>query len=248
MTAITLDKVTKQYGTKRLFTDVHHTFHPGTITALTGPSGSGKSTLLNCIGTLATPDTGTITATVGANDVEAPGDGHKGDGHKRDAHKGDGPISVTSLRRGGRRRFRRDLVGYLFQDYALVPDRTVADNIAFALPSAGLRGLLPATRAQRRRIIADALNQVGLEGYADRPVHELSGGEQQRVALARILVKRPSLVLADEPTGALDQANGDMVLHHLRAIADRGATVIIATHDPRVVAAADAHLDLATMQ
>ena len=226
MTTITLDAVSKQYGTKRLFADVHHRFTPGTITALTGPSGSGKSTLLNCIGTLAAPDAGTITAIPDGRD----------------------PISVTALRRGGRRRFRRDIVGYLFQDYALVPDRTVADNIAFALPSAGPRGLLPGTRAARRTTIAEALGQVGLAGYAARPVHELSGGEQQRVALARILVKRPSLVLADEPTGALDQDNGDMVLRHLRTIADDGATVIIATHDPRVVDAADEHLDLAAMR
>lgn len=92
--------------------------------------------------------------------------------------------------------------------------------------------------------IDTALTAVGLEGYASREVYALSGGEQQRVAVTRLLLRTPSLILADEPTGALDAANRDVVLQHLRTLADDGATVLISTHDPAVTEFSDAEIRL----
>lgn len=108
------------------------------------------------------------------------------------------------------RKYRRDYVGYLFQDYALIPDQTVYDNINLA---ARPNKILP-TKAMLTQI-AQALDQVGLAGYERRQVCELSGGEQQRVAIARLLVRPPKVVLADEPTGALDHDNSLRVIGHL---------------------------------
>lgn len=203
---IAVSGLTKSFGHRTLWRDVAFTCTRGSITALTGPSGSGKSTLLNCIGTLDTADSGTITA-AGKNIQE---------------------LSSTK-----RRKFRKNTLGFLFQDYALIPDKTVEYNLRLAT----------VTKQQRARIDS-ALDTVGLPGYRKRMVHELSGGEQQRVALARILARQPEIILADEPTGALDPANGHNVVRQLRDLADLGATVIIATHTAEVRDAADQHLDL----
>ena len=108
------------------------------------------------------------------------------------------------------RKYRRDYVGYLFQDYALIPDQTVYENINLV---ARPNKILP-TKAMLTQI-AQALDQVGLAGYERRQVCELSGGEQQRVAIARLLVRPPKVVLADEPTGVLDHDNSLRVIGHL---------------------------------
>ena len=135
------------------------------------------------------------------------------------------------------RKYRRDYVGYLFQDYALIPDQSVYDNISLA--------------AQPNRIfkskallgkVTEVLSQVGLAGYERRQVCELSGGEQQRVAIARLLVRPPRVVLADEPTGALDHDNSLRVINHLRELADGGACVVVATHSDMVAGSADQHI------
>lgn len=135
------------------------------------------------------------------------------------------------------RRFRRTELGYLFQNYALIEDATVEANLKVALRAKKLRG------GAARTAMQEALEQVGLQGRLLDPVAQLSGGEQQRVALARLLVRSPSLVLADEPTGALDETNRDRVIKHLRMIADHGAVVLIATHDHDVQEACDNALD-----
>ena len=92
----------------------------------------------------------------------------------------------------------------------------------------------------------EALERVGLGGYSQRQVHELSGGEQQRVALARILAKNPPVILADEPTGALDAENARLIVRYLRQLAETGSVIVIATHDPMVVAACDHHYDVSS--
>lgn len=143
-------------------------------------------------------------------------------------------VEGTDVTRIGARRarlYRRDVVGYLFQSYGLIETASVADNLAV-------------TRAPRREF-DDVLTRVGMAGRSREPVHHLSGGEQQRVALARLLLKRPRVVLADEPTGALDQGNGAMVVGMLRELADAGCTVLVATHSRDVAAACDAVVDLA---
>ncbi|MFV2199184.1 ABC transporter ATP-binding protein, partial [Nocardiopsis sp. LOL_012] len=175
---ITVRDLSKSFGPRTLWQGLDLDLPPGQVLALTGPSGAGKTTLLNCLGLLESPTGGTI------------------------AYQG---RDLTRLRAGGRRRFRRDHLGYLFQNYALMENATVRENLDVA--------------RRDRPAQAEALERVGLAGRAKERVHHLSGGEQQRVALARLLVKRPSLVLADEPTGALDEGNGRMVIDTLRAMA-----------------------------
>ena len=137
------------------------------------------------------------------------------------------------------RKYRRDYVGYLFQDYALISDQTVYDNINLAA-----RLNKNPTKAMFTQI-AQALDQVGLAGYERRQVCELSGGEQQRVAIARLLVRPPKVVLADEPTGALDHDNSLRVIAHLRDLADGGASVVVATHSDLVADSANQHIKVA---
>ncbi|WP_067609087.1 ABC transporter ATP-binding protein [Nocardiopsis listeri] len=128
--------------------------------------------------------------------------------------------------------FRRERVGFVFQSYNLIDALTAVQNT-----------LLPARLARRRLGREDALKaleEVGLRDRADRRPHQLSGGEQQRVAIARAVLTRPSVICADEPTGALDLARGRQVLDHLRAVVDtHGRTVLVVTHDPTVATRAD---------
>ncbi len=190
--------LTMAYGSRTLWTGLDMSVKSGRLVALTGPSGSGKSTLLNCLGLLERPTAGSILF----------------DGR-----------ALTGLHPGAARRFRRDALGYLFQNYALVENATIAQNLQVALKARGRRG------AQAQQAMSEALERVGLPGRQGEQVSRLSGGEQQRVAVARLLVKEPKLVLADEPTGALDRFNTEVVVGLLRAMAEQGACVVIATHD-----------------
>lgn len=196
------------FGSRQLWTDVCLEAEPGQMMALIGASGSGKSTLLNCIGALDRPTSGSIT------------------------WKG---ADVTRANARQRRLLRKNELGYLFQNYALVENATIAQNINYAVV-----GPWP----WLRRAYPTELSMVGLSGRHNEPVYQLSGGEQQRVALARIIAKRPGLILADEPTGALDAANGASVVEILRTLAQAGATVVIATHNPSVSEACDLELNL----
>lgn len=199
------------FGDRTLWRDLNIEADSGTMTALVGPSGSGKSTLLNCIGLLARPSSGRIEF----------------DGR-----------DLTALGPGGARRFRRDELGYLFQNYALIEDATVHENLAVAMRARRRRG------SAAREAMVQALQTVGLDGRLDERIARLSGGEQQRVALARLLLRQPRLVLADEPTGALDQPNTEAVIGLLRRLADDGACVLIATHDDWVRSACDTSITL----
>lgn len=191
---LSVRNASKSFGKRVLWSDVNLEVVAGEMLALRGASGSGKSTLLNCIGMLDDLDSGVIRI----------------DG--ADAAK----LSGRAVRK-----LRRESVGYLFQDYALVDDATVAQN----LDAAARPRLL-----QRRRPFAETLESVGLGGRERSKVYELSGGEQQRVALARLLVRPTRLVLADEPTAALDEANAAVVMTLLRHLAESGCAVVIATH------------------
>ncbi|WP_329161924.1 ATP-binding cassette domain-containing protein [Streptomyces sp. NBC_01717] len=194
-------KLSKKFGTRTLWSDVTTTVNRGEMVAIVGPSGSGKSTLLNCIGLLDKPDGGEIR------------------------YEGK---DITRFGRGETRRFRRDVLGYLFQNYALIENATVAVNLGVAVkPRRALQGATGVS-------ISEALDRVGLAGREEEKIHHLSGGEQQRVALARLMVKQPALVLADEPTGALDHTNATAVIGILREMSDSGCAVVIATHDDRV--------------
>ena len=211
---ITVSNLTKSFHKQPpLWENLSFDVPPHSITALTGPSGSGKSTLLNCIGALETPDSGSIQVF---------------------------GTEVTKLGYRKARKYRHDYVGYLFQDYALIPDQTVYDNINLA---ARPNQIFPSKAMLTQ--VAEVLEQVGLAGYERRQVCELSGGEQQRVAIARLLVRPPKVVLADEPTGALDYDNSLRVIGHLRDLADGGASVVVATHSDLVAGSADQHMKVA---
>ncbi|WP_155361987.1 ABC transporter ATP-binding protein [Acrocarpospora macrocephala] len=203
--------LTKSFGVRALWKELSFDLSRGQMLALTGPSGSGKSTLLNCLGVLESVDDGEIL--VNGQDI-------------------------TRFGRHQARRFRRDILGYLFQNYALIENATIAQNLDVAL--AAIRPWW------RRPDYNEALERVGLGGRGKEMVFRLSGGEQQRVALARLIVKQPSLVLADEPTGALDEENGRVVVSALREMAQAGCAVVVATHNKDVVAACDDLLSVGT--
>lgn len=148
-------------------------------------------------------------------------------------------VDGTDVPRRSARRFRRDRLGYLFQSYALIESATIRQNLDVVL-----RARDRLRRADTRRRQAEALEAVGLEGREATPVFTLSGGEQQRVALARLVLKQPSVILADEPTGALDAANARMVVATLRSFADRGASVVVATHSDEVMESCDRVVDV----
>ena len=207
---ITINNLTKRFGDHLVWEGLSTQFDAGHLHALTGPSGAGKTTLLNCVGLLEQPTTGTILLD------NQP---------------------LTDIPTRAQQRYRRNRLGYLFQNYALIDNATVTFNLRIALGPGHLT-------ASRKRTIASALDAVGLAGYQQRPIYELSGGEQQRVALARLIVKKADIILADEPTGALDDDNAAMVITTLRTMANNGATVLIATHNHTVINACDTHLDI----
>ncbi|MDT7784096.1 MAG: putative transport system ATP-binding protein [Pseudonocardiales bacterium] len=139
--------------------------------------------------------------------------------------------SLQSLSRKQLAAWRRRRIGYVFQDLNLIASLTAAENVALPLDLDGVR--------KSRRQAEDALSEVDLDGYADRFPDEMSGGQQQRVAIARALIGERRLVLADEPTGALDSRTGETVLRLLRSKVDAGAAAVLVTHDARHAAWAD---------
>jgi ABC-type lipoprotein export system ATPase subunit len=176
--------------------DVSLDLQPKTLSALVGRSGCGKSTLLNLAGAMDTPTSGEVVL-AGA--------------------------STTSLDDAGLTRMRREVVGFVFQSFQLMPTLTVVENVE--LP------LLLARRDHARRSAEEMLAWVELEELAHRYPHQLSGGEMQRCAIARALVHGPRLLLADEPTGNLDTATGNVILSILARITElNGAAVLMATH------------------
>ncbi|HJX77986.1 ABC transporter ATP-binding protein [Glutamicibacter sp.] len=210
MSNIEVHGATKTFGSKTLFQNLTFSVPAGQMMAVMGTSGSGKSTLLNCIGLLEKLDAGSLT--VGGQQISAFSDKQQ-------------------------RYFRRDSLGYMFQNYALIENSTIRDNLEVALAASGKSKI-------RGADFDGALQRVGLAGRGKELVYSLSGGEQQRVALARLLVKLPAVVLADEPTGALDSTNESMVMNELRNIANAGATVLVATHSNVVMSHCDTVLDL----
>lgn len=176
---------------------------PGELVAVMGRSGSGKSTLLNIAGGLDVPTTGRVLI--------------------------DG-TDLGEMSRGERARLRRERIGYIFQDYNLVPTLTVAENIALPLELDG---------KDAGREVAELLAEFELEELSRRFPSEISRGQAQLVALARALITPGRIILADEPTGALDTRAGERVLEALRRRIDAGAAGILVTHESRYAAYAD---------
>jgi putative ABC transport system ATP-binding protein len=184
----------------------------GEMVAIMGPSGSGKSTLMHILGLLHAPDLN-----------HGPRPELRFDGR-----------DMVSLSDAERTRIRARRMGFVFQDFNLVPTMTALENVMLACDYAGIRG--PAARTAAR----EALDLVGLADRAGHRPAELSGGEQQRAAIARALVNRPSLILADEPTGNLDSERSAEVLALLRRFnREHGQTLVLVTHDEEVGLACD---------
>jgi putative ABC transport system ATP-binding protein len=196
-----LEHVSKTYRTTDVETaaldDLSLEVQPGEFLAVMGPSGCGKSTLLNILGLIDSPSSGSYW--FNGEDV---------------AQSSERALSVR----------RRAHVGFVFQNFNLIDDLNVADNVEVALLYLGLRS------AERRRRVAAALERVDLAHRARHLPRQLSGGQQQRVAIARALVAHPKLILADEPTGNLDTANGDAVMEMLAGVLNGGTTIVMVTH------------------
>lgn len=135
-------------------------------------------------------------------------------------------------------KFLREKISYLFQNFALIDEDTVNYNLEIALK------YLKASKAKKKEKIKEALKTVGLEGYEKRKVYELSGGEQQRVALARIMLKPSKIILADEPTGSLDEDNAKVIIKLLRGLNAGGKTIVIVTHDKHIAEQCDRVINL----
>ena len=178
----------------------------GEFVAIVGKSGSGKSTCMNIIGCLDVPTSGEYFL----------------DG------KNVGEMSKNELAE-----FRNAKLGFVFQQFNLLPKLNVLENVAVPLMYAGY------SRRQRREIASRALEQVGLGDKMKNLPNQLSGGQQQRVSIARALANRPSVILADEPTGALDSRTGREVWGILRDLHQEGNTVVLITHDNSIAAAAE---------
>lgn len=182
------------------------TVRAGELVAVMGPSGSGKSTLLTLSGGLDQPSSGKVL-------VEG--------------------VDLAELGNKGRARIRRTSVGYVFQDFNLIPALTAVENVALPRELDGER-----TAVARTAALA-ALEEVGISELADRFPDEMSGGQQQRVAIARAVIGERRLILADEPTGALDTETGEDILRLLRSRCDAGAAGVLVTHEARHAAWAD---------
>lgn len=199
----------KTFGEVRALDDVSFTVESGEWVSIMGPSGSGKTTLINILGGLDTP-------TEGAAVVDG--------------------VDVAHLDEQGLTRFRAEKIGFVFQQFHLVPYLTALENVMLAQ-------YFHSTTDEAEA--AEALRRIGL---GDRLTHlpsQLSGGEQQRVAVARALINHPKLILADEPTGNLDEANEQIVVHLLRELHTEGHTILMVTHDPSIGALADRRIELA---
>jgi putative ABC transport system ATP-binding protein len=208
--ALEISQVSKSYGegaaTVHALQGVDLTVLPGELVAIMGPSGSGKSTLLTIAGTLEDATEGTVS--VNGQDT-------------------------STMSRNDRARLRRRAIGYVFQDFNLLPGLTAAENVALPLE-------LDGSRAKAARAAAlDALEELGVSERADHFPDQLSGGQRQRVAIARAIVGDRLLLLADEPTGALDSVNGEAVMRLVRSACKRGVAGVLVTHDAQLASWAD---------
>ncbi len=210
MSLLELSKISKSYG--EATTEVHALdeidlwVDGGHLVAVMGPSGSGKSTLLTIAGSLEEPTSGEVRI--------------------------DG-AALSSLSRNDKARLRRRTIGYVFQDFNLLPGLTAAENVALPLELDGI-----SARTANQAGIA-ALERLGLADRADHYPDQLSGGERQRVAIARAVVGERHLLLADEPSGALDSTNGEAVMAMIRDACERGVAAVVVTHDAHLASWAD---------
>lgn len=201
---VEIKNVNKHFGEKRLFDNFSCDMEQGDFVVITGASGCGKTTLLNMIG--------------GLEPVTS------------------GKISVAGLEITNQKNLQiyyRDIVGFVFQNFGLVEQKTVEENLKMIHK-----------KGKTEVSVQEALRSVGMEKALKQKVYSLSGGEQQRIALARLRLKNCQLILADEPTGSLDRKNGQLVMKILHQMNAEGKTVIMVTHDELLIQDTDKRISL----
>jgi putative ABC transport system ATP-binding protein len=210
MSLLELHQISKSYSegatAVRALDAIDLSVEQGQLVAVMGPSGSGKSTLLAIAGSLEEPTSGEVLI---------------------------GGVALSSMSRNDKARLRRRTIGYVFQDFNLLPGLTAAENVSLPLELDGLS----ARKAHEAGVAA--LDQFGL---ADRAAHfpdQLSGGERQRVAIARALIGERKVLLADEPSGALDSTNSEVVMRMILDACKRGVAAVVVTHDAHLASWAD---------
>ena len=189
---IEINSVSKSFDDKKVFENFSEKIEKGEFIIFSGESGCGKTTLLNMIGGIEKIDKGTITV--------------------------DG---IDISQRKNKLSYFQNKVGFLFQNFALVEEKTVEQNLTIV-------------RGAQTADILKVLERVGLKGYENKKVYKLSGGEQQRVALARLMLKSCDLILADEPTGSLDKKNAMLFMDILKELNKENKTIILVTHDEEI--------------
>lgn len=201
MAQIEVKQISKAYQDKVIFKDFSLSIHKGEMVAIIGESGRGKTTLLNCLGQLDDVDTGEIV------------------------------IEGERVTKRNRKKYFREVFGFLFQNFALVDNETVYQNLSFI--------------SKDKERITEYLAMFGLgEASLYKKVYQLSGGEQQRVSLIRVLLKEPKILFADEPTASLDEKNSLFVMDTLKELRDKGVTIIVVTHDKALLPHFDRVIDL----
>ena len=210
MSVLEMRRVSRTYGLGaaevHALSDIDLSVDAGTMVAVMGPSGSGKSTLLTIAGSLEEQSTG---------EVRVCGQ------------------ELSTLSRNAKARLRRRSIGYVFQDFNLLPGLTATENVTLPLELDGV----PARKARTAGL--QALDELGLADRAASFPDQLSGGERQRVAIARAVVGDRQLLLADEPSGALDSVNGEGVMRLIHAACKRGVAAVVVTHDAQLASWAD---------
>jgi putative ABC transport system ATP-binding protein len=208
--ALELRRVSKVYGSGpsevRALCEVDLSVERGELVAVMGPSGSGKSTMLTIAGSLEAATSGHVVV--------------------------DG-VDLATVSRSDQAKMRRRSIGYVFQDFNLIPGLTAVENVSLPLELDGVRS------RHARATGLQAMEELDVVDRADRYPDELSGGERQRVAIARAIVGERGLLLADEPTGALDSVNGEAVMRLLRAATRRGIAGVVVTHEAHLASWAD---------
>ena len=208
---IELQHIWKQFGSRIIFSDLNLNFQSGMVYALIGDSGCGKTTLLNMLAKLETFDKGEIV-------------------YKEK--------SLTSLKN---EEFYRNELGYLFQNFGLLESQTIRENLELGLIGKKKKKKKKKNKKQEKeRLLLQALQAVRLDHLSlNQNIYELSGGEAQRIALAKIILKDPPLILADEPTASLDPKNSKEIMEILLELRNANRTIIIATHNPSIWKMAD---------
>jgi putative ABC transport system ATP-binding protein len=208
-TLVQVEELRKEFGNVRALAGVSFRVEAGEWIAIMGPSGSGKTTLINILGGLDTPTSGQAIVDT---------------------------VDVGRLDESGLTRFRAQKIGFIFQQFHLVPYLTALENVMLA------QYFHSTTDEKEAR---EALERVGLGDRIEHLPGKLSGGEQQRVAVARALINHPKLILADEPTGNLDEANEETVIQLFRDLHREGHTILMVTHAPSIGSLADRRIEFA---